>query len=105
MDILTERSIHELLAHTTSNWIVAVCGFDAWTCNEQKKVLQAAPWLRRRELLPGLLLDGRCVVLFDTETDARQFYSTLPTDDNPVGEVLFFAQLISPLDGLVSEST
>jgi hypothetical protein len=113
MNILTERAVHELLARATSKWIVMVYGLEnviGAAYRDVDSILTHCPWIAdhsQRDQINNsqILLDGHCAVLFDTEDEARQFYSTLPTDDNPVGELLFFAQLFSPVDGLVSEST
>lgn len=92
-------------AHLSNQWLVWVHGLDNVSIDD---VLRAAPWLDfTQDGTLQILIDGQAVVLFEDEGTAREFFNDLPSDDNPPPKdgIRFYALLISPVNGVLTEST
>jgi len=94
-------------------WVVQVFGLEAFLGASSgtegrsiEEVLKAAPFLNVEEH-GQILHDGCAILLFGNERDAWTLFKGLPSDDNPplAGKLRLYATIISPDEGLVSETT
>lgn len=114
MEKLHMSSMVVRLAQATGKWAMYVNLGMCDTTDDIDAILRALPWLNldyagsvRAKDDGQCLADGFVVVLFETEKEAMEVYEAIPGDDNPPpdNQPGFYAMLVSPVDGIVTENT